>query len=76
MAPLVSAAEAFGLLSSASLGVLMVVFLPFPVFLPTTADTMKHAGPILGPVVLMALVDWIVGGRHRFQVPTSKTEDI
>lgn len=55
-------------------GTFICIFLPFPPVRPVTAQSMNYAGPILGAVLLIALVDWVVSGRKRFVVPTSKTE--
>ncbi len=51
-------------------GIFMVIFLPFPSVLPVTAATMNWASPILGFILLAALVDWFTSGRKRFEVPT------
>lgn len=50
-------------------GMFMLIFLPFPPYMPVTAANMNYAGPILGFVLLFALSDWFVSGRKRFQVP-------
>lgn len=55
-------------------GIFIVIFLPFPPILPVTAATMNYAAPILGAVMLLALVDWFTSGRKRFEVPTSMPE--
>jgi choline transport protein len=55
-------------------GVFMVVFLPFPSVLPVTGATMNYAAPILGGVLVLALGDWVVSGRRRFEVPTHMPE--
>jgi choline transport protein len=55
-------------------GTFIVIFLPFPIVQPVTAETMNYAAPILGAVFLMALADWFISGKHRFEVPTSKPE--
>ena len=51
-------------------GIFIVIFLPFPTVLPVTAATMNYAAPILGAVMLLALVDWFISGHKRFEVPT------
>jgi choline transport protein len=33
---------------------------------------MNYAGPIIGAVILGALIDWIISGRKRFQVPVAR----
>jgi choline transport protein len=55
-------------------GIFIVIFLPFPVVLPVTAATMNYAAPILGAVMVGALLDWFISGRKRFEVPTSMPE--
>ena len=52
----------------------MVIFIPFPVVLPVTAATMNYAAPILGFVMLLALIDWFTSGHKRFEVPTHAPE--
>ena len=55
-------------------GIFMVIFIPFPVVLPVTAATMNYAAPILGFVMLLALIDWFTSGHKRFEVPTHAPE--
>jgi choline transport protein len=45
----------------------------FPQVLPATKDNMNHAGPLLGAVIVGALIDWVIGGHKRFKVPTART---
>ncbi|KAL4883384.1 amino acid/polyamine transporter I [Aspergillus karnatakaensis] len=47
-----------------------VIFLPFPPTLPVTAENMNYAGPVLGFVMLFAIGDWVVRGRHKWEGPT------
>ncbi|KAL4747438.1 hypothetical protein BDW72DRAFT_15313 [Aspergillus terricola var. indicus] len=47
-----------------------VIFLPFPPLLPVTGENMQYAGPVLGFVMLFAIGDWIIRGRHRWEGPT------
>lgn len=47
-----------------------VIFLPFPPLLPVTGENMQYAGPVLGFVMLFAIGDWTVRGRHRWEGPT------
>ena len=53
--------------------VYILTFLPFPVELPVTATNMNYAGPLVGAIILMALGDWFVSGRKRFEVPVART---
>lgn len=50
-------------------GVFMIVWLPFPPYMPVTGVNMNYSGPILLFVIFFALADWFVGGRKRFKVP-------
>lgn len=47
-----------------------MIFLPFPPTLPVTAGNLNWSGPVLGFVILFALVDWCGTGKKRFVVPT------
>jgi choline transport protein len=49
--------------------VFVVIWMPFPQILPVTASNMNYAGPVLGGVILIALLDWAISGRKRFKVP-------
>lgn len=51
-------------------GVFILIWLPFPPYLPVTAENMNYGGPIMGGVILLALLDWCISGRKRFVVPT------
>ena len=58
---------------------LLYVFtwMPFPQELPVTGSNMNYAGPILGAVLVGAVVDYAISGRKRFQVPLAiKPEDL
>jgi amino acid transporter len=50
--------------------IFVVIWMPFPTILPVSGTTMNYAGPLVGAVVLGALLDWIISGRNRFQTPT------
>jgi choline transport protein len=41
----------------------IIVWLPFPPFLPVTAENMNYAGPIFGVVLCAAVGDWFVWGH-------------
>ncbi|PYH87820.1 GABA permease [Aspergillus ellipticus CBS 707.79] len=45
------------------------IFLPFPSAVPVTGANMNYAGPVLGFVMLFAIGDWIVRGRHKWNGP-------
>ena len=53
--------------------VFIIVWLPFPPFLPVTATNMNYSGPIFGLVLSVALLDWFTWGRKRFAVPTNRS---
>jgi hypothetical protein len=46
-----------------------VIWMPFPTILPVN---MNDAGPLLGTVIVGALVDWTFSGRKRFKVPVAQ----
>lgn len=50
----------------------IIVFLPFPSMRPVTALNMNYAGPLVGAVIVIALGDWFLSGRKRFQVPIAR----
>mgnify|MGYP004502780569 CR=1 FL=1 len=52
--------------------VFVFIWMPFPAFLPVDSVNMNYAGPIVGAVVLGALVDWCISGRKRFQIPIAR----
>ena len=51
--------------------VFVITWMPFPTNLPVTASNMNYAGPLLGAVIIGALLDWIISGRKRFQMPVA-----
>jgi amino acid transporter len=54
--------------------VYVAVFVPFPASRPVTNLTMNYAAPIFICAVLLALMDWFVRGRKKFDVPTLPLE--
>ena len=54
--------------------IFIIIWLPFPSARPVTAANMNYAGPIIIAIFIIALVDWFISGRKRFEVPTSKPE--
>ncbi|RMZ84347.1 hypothetical protein DV738_g564, partial [Chaetothyriales sp. CBS 135597] len=52
-------------------GIFMIIFLPFPPMLPVTAATMNYAAPILGAVVLLALLDWFAVSTPKGPLPST-----
>ena len=51
--------------------IFVVIWMPFPQELPVTGSNMNYAGPLLGAVILGALLDWTISGHKRFQVLVS-----
>jgi LPXTG-motif cell wall-anchored protein len=50
----------------------VIIWMPFPAVLPVTGKTMNYAGPLLGAVIIGALLDWFISGRKRFQMPIAR----
>jgi choline transport protein len=59
-------------LFSIAYGIFILIWLPFPPYMPVTALNMNYGGPVMGAVILFALVDWFIWGRKRFSVPVGK----
>ena len=51
--------------------IFVVIWMPFPQILPVTGSNMNYAGPLLGAIILGALLDWVISGRKRFKVPVA-----
>jgi hypothetical protein len=51
--------------------VFIIIWMPFPTLLPVTAKNMNYAGPLLGVIVIGAVLDWIISGRKRFKAPVA-----
>lgn len=52
--------------------IFIIIFLPFPPMLPVTWLNMNYSGPIMGLVLIFALVDWFTFGKRRWRGPTVK----
>ena len=52
--------------------IFVIIWMPFPTVLPVTASTMNYAGPVLLLVIIGALVDWMISGHRRFEVPVAR----
>ncbi|KAF2679390.1 amino acid transporter [Lentithecium fluviatile CBS 122367] len=52
--------------------IFVLIWMPFPSFLPVDGLSMNYAGPIVGAIIVGALVDWCLTGRKRFQVPVAR----
>ncbi|KAF2425520.1 hypothetical protein EJ08DRAFT_663585 [Tothia fuscella] len=55
--------------------VFVILWMPFPQILPVTGSNMNYAGPLLGAVILGALIDFMIGGRKRFHVTNNFLEE-
>jgi choline transport protein len=49
-------------------------FIPLPTIMPVTALNMNYAGPIVLAIILMAITDWVLSGRFRFNIPVLKRD--
>lgn len=54
--------------------IFILIWMPFPAILPVDGLNMNYAGPIVGAVILGAVVDWCLNGRKRFRVPVAAHE--
>ena len=54
--------------------IFIAIFLPFPPRLPVTGSTMNYAGPLMGAVIVWALVDWSISGHKRWKAPTDRKD--
>lgn len=54
--------------------IFVLIWLPLPPYMPINASNMNYSGPILGAIIIFALVDWFIWGKKRFQIPTDKVE--
>jgi choline transport protein len=53
-------------------GIFIIIWLPFPPYMPVTALNMNYGGPVVGFVIIFALIDWFIWGKKRFTVPVDK----
>jgi amino acid transporter len=56
-------------------GIFILIWLPFPPYMPVTAMNMNYGGPAMGAVLIWALVDYAFWGRKRFVPATAKVEE-
>jgi amino acid transporter len=54
--------------------VYITIFVSFPAYRPVTSENMNYAAPILLGFFAIAMVDWFVRGRKKFEVPTAALE--
>jgi hypothetical protein len=48
-----------------------LTFLPFLTIITVTASNLNYARPLVAAIILIALCDWPISGRKRFDVPIS-----
>ena len=53
--------------------IFIIIWMPLPPILPATGSNMNYAGPLVGAIILFALMDWCFSGRKRFEVPVAHT---
>ncbi|KAF1352755.1 hypothetical protein EJ07DRAFT_168683 [Lizonia empirigonia] len=51
--------------------IFVLIWMPFLAFIPVDSVNMNYAGPIVGAVILGAVLDWCISWRNRFQVPAA-----
>lgn len=51
--------------------VFVVVWMPFPTVLPVDGSTINYAGPLVGAIILGALIDWVFSGSREVSNPYS-----
>ena len=56
-------------------GVFIVIFLPFPSVKPVTSVNMNYAGPVFAFVLVFAVCDWVLRGRHTYTGPLREVFD-
>lgn len=54
--------------------VFIAIFLPFPALQPVTAVNMNWAGPVMGAVILWAILDYVTTGRRRWTAPIDRKD--
>ena len=52
--------------------VYILCFVALPTVMPVSASNMNYAGPLVLAVAIIAVCDWIVSGRKRFELPATK----
>lgn len=55
--------------------VYMIIWLPFPNYLPVTADNMNYSGPVLLIVLIGAVSLWVVQARNHWAGPNQAVID-
>ncbi|KAH7125504.1 amino acid/polyamine transporter I [Dendryphion nanum] len=53
----------------------IIIFVPFPAVRPVTSLTMNYASPIFIGALTVAMGDWFLRGRKKFEVPTLALEE-
>jgi choline transport protein len=55
--------------------IFLIIFLPFPPFLPVTSQNMNYASPVFGAVMIFATLNYIVRARRKFTGPIKEITD-
>jgi len=53
-------------------GTFIVIFVPFPPYLPVSLENMNYCAPVFLVVLLLLLLDWSVRGRNKFKGPLNE----
>jgi choline transport protein len=51
--------------------IFVLIWMPFPSILPVDAMNMNYAGPIVGAVIVAAMLDWGLFRKRRFRIPVA-----
>ena len=62
-------------LYGAAFAIFISIFSLFPTTIPVTAENMNWAGPILLGLILIAMLDWMLRGKHVFKGPLRQMLD-
>lgn len=54
--------------------IFVCIWMPFPPILPVSGSNMNYAGPLIGVVIIAALLDWKISGYKRFQVQHTQVQ--
>ncbi|KIW68325.1 hypothetical protein PV04_04278 [Phialophora macrospora] len=49
--------------------IFLIIFLPFPPFLPVTGENMNYASPVFGAVMILATLNYVLRARKKFTGP-------
>jgi amino acid transporter len=54
--------------------IFIAIFLPFPPLVPVTVLNMNWAGPVMGAVIVLAILDYVTFGRRRWKAPIDRKD--